>query len=43
MSTWHKTDQAKIEKYLETVNRQKFKISCCNFNSGSDYLHMYGE
>ena len=43
MVTWHNTDQAKIENWLETVNRQKFKIPCSNFNSDSDYLHMYGE
>ena len=33
MVTWHKTNQAKIENWLETLNRQKFKISCSNFIS----------
>ena len=46
MATWHKTDktdQAKIEEWLETANRQTFKSPCSNFNSGSDYFHMYAE
>ena len=46
MASWHKTDktdQAKIEKWLETANRQIFKSPCSNFDSGSDYFHIYGE
>ena len=41
--TWHKTDQAKIEKWLETANHQKCKSHCSNFNSGLDCFHIYGE
>ena len=29
-------------KLKVSLNRQKFKIPCSNFNSGSDYFHMYG-
>ena len=35
--TWHTTDQAKIEKLLETANCQKFKSPYSSFNSGLDY------
>ena len=43
MATWHRTDQAKIEKWLETANRQKFKTSTPILTLAHIIFHIHGE
>ena len=43
MATWHRTDQGKIKKWLQTANRQKFKTPAPILTLSQIIFHIYGE
>ena len=43
MATWHTTDQTKIEKWLETANRQKFKTPTPILTLAQIIFYIHGE